>query len=91
MLDTSLKVYPLWLCPCRMQQEDTLFINIGIYGSIGSLKDTIDHNGFMRTIRGTIMMEKNEENMKRYNILRKAYHAEGAFPKIDEKVKLRFY
>ena len=90
-VDSTYSIYPLWLCPCRMQQEETLFINIGIYGSVGSLKDTIDHNGFMKSIRGSIVKRKNDENHKRYNILRKAYHAEGAFPKIDEKVNLRFY
>jgi hypothetical protein len=45
----------------------------------------------MKSIRGTIVMEKNDENTKRYKILRNTYHAEGAFPNIDEKVKLRLY
>ena len=90
-VDSTYSIYPLWLCPCRMQQEETLFINIGIYGSVGSLKDTIDHNGFMKSIRGSIVKRKNDENHKRYNILRMTYHAVGAFPKIDEKVNLRFY
>jgi hypothetical protein len=74
-----------------MQHEDAFYINIGIYGSVGSLKDTIDYNGFMKTIRGSIMLKKNDENAKRYQVLRKTYYAEGAFPNIDEKVKLRFY
>ena len=45
----------------------------------------------MKTIRGAIEMKKNEENMKRYNRMRKMYHAEGAFPNIDEKVQFMFY
>ena len=91
VVDSTYNIYPLWLCPCRMQQEETLFINIGIYGSVGSLKDTMEYNGFMKSIRGCIVMEKNDENTKRYKILRNTYHAEGAFPNIDEKVKLRLY
>ena len=91
LIDSTYSIYPLWLCPCRMQNQDTLSINIGIYGSVESLKDRIQHNGFMKTIRGGIEMKKNEENMKRYNRLRKMYHAEGAFPNIDEKVNFMFY
>ena len=91
LIDSTYSIYPLWLCPCRMQNQDTLSINIGIYGSVESLKDRIQHNGFMKTIRGGIEMKKNEENMKRYNRLRKMYHAERAFPNIDEKVNFMFY
>ena len=90
-IDSTYTIYPLWLCPCRMQHEDAFYINIGIYGSVGSLKDTIDYNGFMKTIRGSIVLKKKDKDMENYHVLRKTYHAEGAFPTIDEKVKLRFY
>ena len=91
LIDSTYSIYPLWLCPFRMQNEDNLYINIGIYGSVASLNERIQHNGFLKTFRGRIEMKNNEENRKRYNILRNTYHAEGAFPNIDEKVNITYY
>ena len=62
-LDSTYSVYPLWLCPSRMQHEETFVINIGIYGST---KDIIKYNKLDKSIRETIMTKY--ENIRNANL-----------------------
>ncbi|KAK8405965.1 hypothetical protein O3P69_006992 [Scylla paramamosain] len=97
----EVKIYPLWLCPFKWGDKETLYVDIGSYGTPGvdnfhPERTTRRVEAFVRKVKGFQMMYADSYMTRDeyremfdhtlYDRMRKELQCEKAFPVVYDKV-----